>query len=385
MSIVPERIVGPDLMEIYRKVDQGTRLSFEDGMQLFQTRDLNAVGYLANIVRERRHGAKTYFVANQHINYTNVCNKGCKFCSFYAKKGGPAPYEMSIAEVRERLQWHRDAHLTEIHMVGGINPRLPYQYYMDLVSVVKEVLPGVHVKAFTAVEITEIARQGKVSVERALADLMEAGLDSLPGGGIEILSDRVHRELFGKKLNGDEWKEVARAAAKLGLKQYATMLYGHIETLEERVSHLVQLRELQDETQHFLTMTPLSFHPEATELEHIAKPTAEMDLRGIAVTRLMLDNFEHIKSFWIMNTAPVTQMALWYGADDADGFVHEYEITYGDGEFGNKKQVLNRANMIQMIEEVDRIPIERDSLYNEIKREELKEKMPLMGIPVAVG
>lgn len=385
MPIAPERIVGTDLMDIYRKVDLGERLSFEDGMRLYATPNLTAVGYMANIVRERRHGAKTYFVANQHINYTNICNKFCKFCSFYAKKGGPAPYEMNMDQVRERLGWHRDVDLTEIHMVGGINPRLPYSYYMDLIRTVKEVRPEVHVKAFTAVEITEIARQGNCTVEQALADLMEAGLDSLPGGGIEILSDRVHQELFGKKLNGEEWKDVARAAAKLGLKQYATMLYGHIETLEERVNHLIQLRELQDETGHFLTMTPLSFHPEKTELEHIAKPTADMDLRGIAVTRLMLDNFEHIKSFWIMNTAPVTQMALWYGADDADGFVHEYEITYNDGDFGNKSQVLTRSNMIKLIEEVDRIPIERDSLYNEIVRAATVEKKRLTSIPVAVG
>lgn len=368
MALTPERIYG-DLLDIYRKVDAGERLSYEDGVRLYETPNLTAVGQMANIVRERRHGARTFFVRNQHINYTNICNKFCKFCSFYAKKGGPAPYQMSIEEVKTRLEWHREANLTEIHMVGGINPRLPYQYYLDLVRVVKETLPGVHVKAFTAVEIVEIARQGKVSMEQALADLIEAGLDSLPGGGIEILSDRVHAELFGKKLNGEEWKNVARAASKLGLKQYATMLYGHIETTEERVHHLVQLRELQDETQNFLTMTPLSFHPEATELEHIAKPTGDTDLRNIAVSRLMLDNFEHIKSFWIMNTVPVTQMALWYGADDADGTVHEYEITYKEGEFGNKSQVLNRENMIKMIEEVHRIPVERDSLYNEIVRE----------------
>ncbi len=380
MPLAPERIVGQNLMDIYRKVDEGTRLSFEDGMRLYQTPNLTGVGYMANIVRERRHGKKTYFVANQHINYTNICNKFCKFCSFYAKKGGPEPYEMTLETVKERLMWHRDVDITEVHMVGGINPRLPYQYYLDLVKTVKEVRPGVHVKAFTAVEITEIARQGKCSIEHALADLIEAGLDSLPGGGIEILSDRVHQELFGKKLNGDEWKEVARAAAKLGLRQYATMLYGHIETLEERVSHLIQLRELQDETQNFLTMTPLAFHPEKTELEHIATPTGDMDLRGIAVTRLMLDNFEHVKSFWIMNTAPITQQALWYGADDADGFVHEYEITYNEGDFGNKKQVLTRSNMVKLIEEVDRIPIERDSLYEEIKRE---SKRPL--IPLTVG
>lgn len=384
MALTPERLVG-DLIDIYKKVNEGTRLSYEDGVRLYNTPNLNAVGHMANIVRERHHKAKTYFVRNQHINYTNICNKFCKFCSFYAKKGGPAPYQMSIDVVRERLEWHREANLTEIHMVGGINPRLPYQYYMDLVGVVKEVLPGVHVKAFTAVEIVEIARQGKVTVEQALADLIEAGLDSLPGGGIEILSERVHAQLFGKKLNGEEWKEVARAASKLGLKQYATMLYGHIETIEERVDHLVQLRELQDETKNFLTMTPLSFHPEATELEHIAKPTADTDLRNIAVSRLMLDNFEHIKSFWIMNTVPVTQMALWYGADDADGTVHEYEITYKEGEFGNKSQVLNRENMIKMIEEVHRVPVERDSLYNEIVRENepAPRQRQLTALPVA--
>lgn len=375
MPISPERQYG-DLIDLYAKVDQGQRLSFDDGMRLARTPNLTAVGRLANIVRERRHGARTYYVRNQHINYTNICNKFCKFCSFYAKKGGPAPYQMSLEQVREHLSWHRDVPLTEIHMVGGINPRLPYSYYLDLVRTVKEVRPGVHVKAFTAVEIVEIARQGKVTIEQALADLIEAGLDSLPGGGIEILSDRVHHELFGKKLNGEEWKNVARAAAKLGLKQYATMLYGHIETDEERIDHLIQLRELQDETQNFLTMTPLCFHPENTELEaDVELPTGDDDLRNIALSRLMLDNFDHIKSFWIMNTVLVTQAALWYGADDADGLVHEYEITYQ--EWGNKSQALTHANMIAMIEEVGRIPIERDSLYREIESAPPKEHIPL--------
>ncbi len=384
MALSPERIVGLDLLPIYEKVQAGQRLSFEDGLTLYRTQNLTGVGYLANMVRERKHGAKTYYVRNQHINYTNICNKFCKFCSFYAKKGGPAPYQMSLDQVRERLTWHKDVPMTEIHMVGGINPRLPYQYYLDLVRTVKEVRPGVHVKAFTAVEIVAIARQGKVTVEQALADLIEAGLDSLPGGGIEILSERVHRELFGKKLNGEEWKDVARAAARLGMKQYATMLYGHIETDEELVDHLIQLRELQDETGHFLTMTPLSFHPENTELEHIAAPTGDTDLRNIAVSRLMLDNFDHIKSFWIMNTVPVTQAALWYGADDADGLVHEYEITYKDGEWGNKSQALTHENMVAMIEEVGRVPVERDSLYNEISWGEQVTQKPVRHlIPLA--
>ena len=365
----PEQIVGTELIDLYEKVEIGERLSFDDGMRLATTPNLTAVGYLANIMRERLHGPKTYYVRNQHINYTNICNKFCKFCSFYAKKGGPDPYEMSLEEVQRRLDWHKDIAITEVHMVGGINPRLPYKYYMDLVKLVKASRPDVHVKAFTAVEIVEIARVGKVSIDQALADLIEAGLDSLPGGGIEILSDRVHAELFGKKLNGEEWKDVARSAAKLGLRQYATMLYGHIETAEERIDHLVQIRELQDETGHFLTMTPLSFHPEGTELEHIEHPTADDDLRAIALSRLMLDNFEHIKSFWIMNTVAVTQAALWYGADDADGLVHEYEITYKDGDWGNKSQSLTHEGMVRMIEEAGRVPIERDSLYHEIVRD----------------
>jgi aminodeoxyfutalosine synthase len=272
MALAATRCLAPELEPIHAKVERGERLSFDDGMTLYTTPDLTGVGFLANLVRETRHGAKTHWVRNQHVNYTNICNKFCKFCSFYAKKGGPEPYEMSLEEVRKRLEWHREVAVTEVHMVGGINPRLPYEYYMDLVRVVKEAIPGVHVKAFTAVEIVEIARVGKCSIEKALADLIEAGLDSLPGGGIEVLSDRVHRELFGKKLNGEEWKQVARAAAKLGLKQYATMLYGHIETNEERVDHLIQLRELQDETGHFLTMTPLCFHPEGTDLPTFRYP-----------------------------------------------------------------------------------------------------------------
>ncbi len=368
MALSPERTVGEALIDIYRKVEAGQRLSAEDGLRLYQTPNLTGVAAMANLVRERLNGDTTYYVRNQHINYTNICNKFCKFCSFYAKKGGPDPYEMTLDEVRARLEWHRDVRITEVHMVGGINPRLPYSYYMDLVRLVKEVMPGAHVKAFTAVEIEQIASKGKVSITQALKDLMDAGLDCLPGGGIEILSDRVHRELFGRKLSGEEWKAVARAAASLGLPQYATMLYGHIETLEERVEHMVQLRELQDEVGNFLSFTPLSFHPENTDIPDVKPLTGDNDLRNIAVSRLMLDNFAHIKSFWIMNTPEVTQASLWYGADDCDGLVHEYEITYKEGDFGNKKQALTYENMCYIIREAGRVPVERDSLYNVVER-----------------
>lgn len=364
-----ERILPKDLWATFEKVQAGVRLTRDEGLALYRHPNLTAVGYLANFVREQKHGPKTYYVRNQHINYTNICNKFCKFCSFYAKKGGPDPYEMSLDEVREVVRRYKNIPITEIHSVGGVNPRIPYSYYLDFIRTIKEERPGIHVKAFTAVEIVQIAQVGKVTVEQALRDLIEAGLDALPGGGIEVLSERVHQELFGKKLNGEEWKEVARTAAKLGLTQYATMLYGHIETDEERVDHLIQLRELQDETGHFLCMTPLSFHPEHTDLEHIPTPTASCDLKNIAISRLMLDNFDHIKSFWIMNTVPVTQAALWYGADDVDGTVLEYEITYESGKFGHKDQRLTPSNMVAMIREAGRVPVERNSHYNEIVRE----------------
>ncbi len=361
-----ERLVAPDLRPLCDKVRSGQRLGFADGLLLYRTKDLTGVGLLANAVRERLHGDRTFFIRNHHVNYTNVCNKFCKFCSFYAKKGGPAPYTLSPEQVCERLKRYSHAPITEVHMVGGVNPRLPYDYYLDLLRAVKEARPGVHVKAFTAVEIVEIARVGKKTVDETLADLKEAGLDSLPGGGIEVLSERVHQELFHRKLDGEEWKDVARAAARAGLPQYATMLYGHIETDEERVEHLLQLRDLQDETGHFLAITPLAFHPEGTELEHLPHTTGEQDLRNIAVSRLLLDNFAHIKSFWIMNTPAVSQVAQWYGADDLDGTVHEYEITYADDAPGEKQQALTVRRMMDIIREAGRTPVERDSLYREI-------------------
>jgi aminodeoxyfutalosine synthase len=380
-----QRFIGAELMDIYEKIVTEERLSFEDGVRLYKSPNLSAVGYLANIVRERLHGDRAYYVRNQHINYTNICNKFCKFCSFYAKKGGPAPYEMDMAEVKRRLKEYAHIPITEVHMVGGINPRLPYQYYLDLLRTVKEARPNVHIKAFTMVELVEIQRQAQKPLETVLLELKEAGLDSLPGGGIEILSERVHQELFDRKLDGDGWMEVARTVAKVGLTQYATMLYGHIETLEERVEHLVTIRALQDETKHFVTMTPLSFHPEGTDLEELPHTTGYDDLRNVALARLMLDNFAHIKSFWIMNTAQITQTALWYGADDVDGTIHEYEITYKDGEMGNKRQVLTRSQMVKLIEEAGRTPIERDSLYHEIVPAEEPAERVLTRIPLTTA
>ena len=384
-------IESAGLTNIYDKVMGGERLNSEDGLALYLNPNLNAVGALANIVRERMNGAKTFYVRNQHINYTNVCNKGCKFCAFYAQKGGPDPYTMSIVDVQNKLRAHLDIPIKEVHMVAGINPKLPYQYYLDLLRAVKQIRPGVHIKAFTCVEIAEIQRQANKPLPEVFAELRAAGLDSLPGGGIEILSDRVHMELFDRKLDGDQWIEISKAAAEAGMTQYATMLYGHIETIPERVEHLVKMRALQDETGHFATFTPLSFHPEGTQLSHLPHPTGDGDLRNIAISRLMLDNFQHIKTFWIMNTPQVSQLAQWYGADDLDGTIHEYEITYQDNAQGNKQQVLTRPQLVNLIIEAGRTPVERDSFYNEVPQgDELDDPvrhdvLPRPAIPLAMA
>ncbi|MBM3215954.1 aminofutalosine synthase MqnE [Candidatus Poribacteria bacterium] len=347
---------------IRAKVLEGTRLSFDDGMLLYETDDLAGVGALANVVRERKNGNRAYWVRNQHINYTNVCNKFCKFCSFYAKPNGPQAYTMDMDTVRARVLDHIDHPITEIHIVGGIHPRLPFDYYLDLLRTVREARPAVHIKAFTMIELQQIQIVAGKPMKDVLVELVEAGLGSIPGGGVEVLSDRLHAELFDRKLDGVEWLETARTAHELGIRSNATMLYGHVERPEERVEHMVRLRELQDDTGGFLTFIPLSFHPENTELAHLPSPTGFDDLRNIAVGRLMLDNFDHVKSFWIMNTPAVTQVALWYGADDVDGTIHEYEITL-DPESG-KKQVLSRGQLLDMIREAGRDPVERDTLYN---------------------
>lgn len=354
------------LGEILEKVQAGERLSFEDGVQLFDSSEVTAIGYLGNLVRERLHGDLAYFVRNQHINYTNICSKDCKFCSFYAKKGGPAAYALSVEEIRERVRRFAHMPVTEIHMVGGINPRLPYQYYLDIIRAIKEERPAAVVKAFTMIELQQIARKAEKPMVEIIRDLMDAGLGALPGGGAEVLAPRVHAELYKRKLDPDEWLETARIAHRAGLRSNATMLYGHIETHAERVEHLCKLRELQDETGGFLAFIPLAFDAKNTELAHCPPTTAVDDLKCIAVSRLMLDNFEHIKAFWMMITPPVAQLALRYGADDIDGTVLHYEITHVIDD--STEQALTMADLLKLVHEAGRIPVERDAVYNIIKR-----------------
>ncbi len=356
------------LGDLADKVARGERLSYDDGLRLYQTPAIHAVGALANLVRERHNGNFTWWVRNQHINYTNICNKSCLFCSFYAApRDTERGYTMSLEQVADKVRAYLDLPITEIHVVGGVNPKLPYDYYLDLCRAIKDVRPEVTLKAYTMIEIEQIARAGRKSLEEALVELREAGLDMLPGGGAEVFSERVHAELFWAKGDSLRWIEVARTAHRLGIRSNATLLYGHVEQTPEKVDHLLRLRELQDETGGIQSFIPLSFHPEQTAIAHLPPPTGLQDLREIAVARLMLDNVEHIKSFWIMNTIQVTQTALWYGADDTDGTIQEYEITRDP--VTDRRQVLTSEQLQALIREAGREPVERDALYRPVREQ----------------
>jgi aminodeoxyfutalosine synthase len=353
-----------DLGEIAEKVLAGERLDRDEGLTLYRHPDLLAVGALANHVRESRHGDAAYYIVNQHINYTNVCVAGCKFCAFYRTNRQPDAYILSMQDVERRMMEHIDEPIREIHMVGGVNPDLPLSYYLDVIRTMKRIRPEVHVKAFTMVEIAAMAENFDMSWRDVLTRLKEAGLGSLPGGGAEILTDHAHQILFKSKIDHAAWIDIAKTAHRLGLRTNATMLYGHVETLEERIDHMLLLREAQDETRGFMAFIPLAFHPENTRLSHLPKPSATEDLRQVAVGRLMLDNFPHVKAYWIMMTPRVAQAALHFGADDMDGTVVSEEIFHKAG--ASSPQTVTRGRLMALIEETGRVPVERDTLYNPI-------------------
>ncbi|MDP6370265.1 MAG: CofH family radical SAM protein, partial [Planctomycetota bacterium] len=302
-----------ELADLADKVQAGQRLTVEDGLRLYRTPDLYALAALANFVRERLHGDRTYFNVNQHINYTNICNKFCRFCAFQRRPKQEGAYWMTPEEIAERITHHLAEPVTEIHMVAGIYPKLGFDYYLDILRAVKSVRPEVHIKAFTMVELDQIARLAKRPLEDVLPELMAAGLDSVPGGGAEVFSERVRQLTYPQKMSGQRWLEVARTVHAAGLRSNCTMLYGHIETLEERLEHMDLLRRLQDESGGFQAYIPLSFHPDGSEMAEVPGPTALEELREMAVSRLMLDNIPHIKAYWIMLDIPIAQLALSFG------------------------------------------------------------------------
>jgi aminodeoxyfutalosine synthase len=354
------------LREIHEKVEAGERLSFEDGLALEASHDLFALGEMANLVRERLHGDLTFYNVNTHINPTNVCVYKCDFCAFRADMNEERAYVMTEAQVKERAEQASRRGATELHIVGGLHNKLPFSWYVDVVRWVKEAAPEIHVKAYTAVEYEWFAKISRRSIEDCLKELIDAGLGSLPGGGAEIFHPEVRDEICGAKASTGSWLDVHRTAHRLGLNSNATMLYGHIEKAKHRIDHLVRLRELQDVTGGFQTFIPLAFHPDNSRMDDIPKASGFTDLKTMAISRLMLDNFPHIKAYWVMLGIKTAQVALSFGADDIDGTVVHEKIYHEAGS--DSPQETTVADLERLIREAGRFPVERDTLYHRIER-----------------
>jgi aminodeoxyfutalosine synthase len=355
------------LRSIRAKVESGKRLSFEDGLVLEASNDLFALGSMADLVRERYNGNFTYYNVNTHINPTNVCVYTCDFCAFRADLGEDRAYVMDRDQIIERARQASARGATELHIVGGLHHKLPFAYYVDVVRWVKEAAPEIHVKAYTAVEIEWFCKISRKSVEVVLNELVEAGLGSLPGGGAEVFHPEVREQICGAKASTESWLNIHRTAHRLGLHSNATMLYGHIDKPHHRIDHLVRLRELQDESGGFQTFIPLAFHPDNSHMAYIRKPSGLMDLKVMAISRLMLDNFPHIKAYWVMLGLKTAQIALSFGADDLDGTVVHERIYHEAG--AETPQEVTVAEIRRLITEAGRIPVERDTLYRRIERE----------------
>jgi aminodeoxyfutalosine synthase len=355
------------MREIRGKVEAGQRLSFDDGLALEASNDLFTLGELANIVRERYNGNFGYYNVNTHINPTNVCVYKCDFCAFRADLDEDRAYVMERDAILERARQAHARGATELHIVGGLHHKLPFEYYVDVVRWVKEAAPEIHVKAYTGVEVEFFAKIARLSIRQVLETLVEAGLGSLPGGGAEIFHPEVREQICGAKASTETWLEVHRTAHQLGLHSNATMLYGHIDQPKHRIDHLARLRELQDETGGFQTFIPLAFHPDNSRMDEIPKPSGVMDLKTMAISRLMLDNFPHIKAYWVMLGIKTAQIALAFGADDLDGTVVHETIYHEAG--AETPQEISVAEIRRLISEAGRIPVERDTLYHRVERD----------------
>jgi aminodeoxyfutalosine synthase len=352
---------------IGQKVHKGERLTRADGLYLLESNQLLHIGELARFVKRRKSGDKVFFNVNRHINLTNVCVARCKLCAFGCDADAPQAYvmdsEKAVVIARQAVQ--EAPEMTELHIVSALHPDKPFEYYIDVIKNIHNEFPHLHLKAFTAVEIVHFANISGKSIREVLTVLKEAGLGSMPGGGAEILNDRVRGLVCEKKASAAEWLEVARTAHQLGIRTNATMLYGHVETGEERIDHLITLRELQDETGGFQSFIPFPFHPENTGLGHIKRGTAWEDLKMLAISRLMLDNFDHVKAFWIMLTVPIAQISLAFGVDDLDGTVVEEKIIHAAG--AKTALGINKEDIIALIRETGHVPVERDTLYREVQ------------------
>ena len=365
-SYMHSRLHTAGLADIAEKLDAGVRLELEDGVRLFDAPDLLALGWLANRERERQHGARTFYNYNIRLEATNVCVASCLFCSFARlKPGDNGAYTMTLEEAWAKLQSRSHQPLTEVHVVNGLHPDLPFSYYTDLLRGFKRIRPGIHLKCFTAVEIAFFADLYGKTDRQVLVELKEAGLDSLPGGGAEIFAPRVRKKLAADKCDADRYLAIHRTAHGLGMRTNVTMLYGHIETNEERVDHMLRARALQDETGGFQAFIPLAFHPDNNQMRKLPAPTATDSLRVHAVGRLMLDNIPHIKAYWIATGVEVAQTALWFGVDDLDGTVQEETIYHMAGS--KTPNAMTPRQLERLILAAGREPLERDTLYNIVR------------------
>ncbi len=355
------------LKSISKKVEAGRRIDADECLALFRLQDLITLGQIANHIREKKNGNRAYYNINRHINYSNVCYVGCKFCEFGQPKSSPKAYELSLSEMEKIAQESAAGGATEFHIVGGLHPELKFDYYENLLRTFKRIAPQVHLKAFTAVEIDYFAKINRMRVEEVLERLCEAGLGSLPGGGAEVLTERVHRQVHPNKIGAARWLEIHRIAHGMGIRSNATLLYGHVENDEDKVEHLQKIRDLQDETKGFQTFIPLSFIPDNTELAHIPAPSGFTDLKHIAIARIFLDNFDHIKTYWVMSGIKIAQLALDFGADDIDGTIMKETIVHMAG--AQTPEGVPVQTLIRLIREAGREPVERDTLYNVIKRD----------------
>ena len=357
-----------DLKHIGEKVLVGERINFQEGVILFEKASVGYLGALANFVREKMHGDKTYFNRNFHIEPTNVCVFSCAFCAYsrlYANR--EEGWELSISQMLDIVKKYDGKPVTEVHIVGGVHPKMNLEFFAELMRNIKTHRPGLHIKAFTAVEFDYMFRKAKVSVEEGMQFLHNAGLDSIPGGGAEIFHPDIRQQICADKVDADGWLNIHRTAHKMGMHSNATMLYGHIEKYEHRIDHMERLRQLQDETGGFNTFIPLKFRNKDNDMSHIPESTVTEDMHLYAVARLYMDNFPHIKAYWPMLGRQNAQLTLSFGVNDLDGTIDDTTKIYSMAGSEEQSPSLSTAQLVSLIRQVKREPVERDTLYNEIK------------------
>ncbi|HUI05776.1 MAG TPA: aminofutalosine synthase MqnE [Verrucomicrobiae bacterium] len=366
-----------ELRDIYEKVAAGQRVGDDDCLRLFRSRDLATIAAMANLVRDRKNGNAAYYILNRHINYSNICILDCDFCAFYRRRRDAGAYEYNLPQMIEKAKEALGLGITEIHIVGGLHPSFKWEYYTEMLRELQALDPSLHLKAFTAIEILHLSWVGKQSVPETLAALREAGLGSLTGGGAEIFDPGVRGVICHAKETAEEWLDVHRAWHKMGGRSTCTMLIGHVEQEHHRVDHLRRLRELQDETGGFTAFVPLAFHPENTKLAHLPGPSGYDLLRTLAIARIYLDNFDHLKAYWILMGLKLAQVSLSYGVDDIDGTIIEEKIYHMAG--ARTPQQVAREELVNAIREAGREPVQRDSLYRAIAVQD----QPQAGTPVS--